>query len=64
MLLDHYLDVLVIFSAKAAKDKMNPMLDKLGDSIAHSDLTIIDRPTYSGSFVYLHLMMKALKIQI
>lgn len=41
-----------IFSAKAAKDKMNPMLEKLGDSIANKDLTIIDRPTYTGSFVY------------
>lgn len=40
-----------IFSAKAAKDKVNPMAEKLGSQIANKDFTIIDSPIFHQSFV-------------
>ncbi|MGK0367451.1 MAG: PmbA protein [Thermoproteota archaeon] len=41
-----------IFSAKAAMDKMNPFLDKLGKQVAHKELNIKDMPNYEKSFSY------------
>lgn len=39
-----------IFSAKAAWDKLNPFADKLGKSVAHSELSVMDMPMYKDAF--------------
>ncbi len=42
----------VMFSGKSAKDGINPMRDKKGESIADPRLTIIDRPDLMEGFGY------------
>ena len=42
----------VMFSGKSAKDGINPMRDKKGESIADPRLTIIDRPDLIEGFGY------------
>jgi PmbA protein len=37
-------------SAKAAADKLNPWSEKLGQTVASSDLTLADEPQYTGAF--------------
>lgn len=39
-----------VFSAKSAKDKMNPWGEKLGQMVTSSDITIEDHPLFSKSF--------------
>jgi PmbA protein len=39
-----------IFSAKGAKDKVNPWRENLGEMVTSSDLSIEDHPLYSESF--------------
>lgn len=39
-----------IFSAKSAKDKVNPWTEKLGSMVASSDLTIEDHPLFPKTF--------------
>jgi PmbA protein len=41
-----------IFSGKAAKEKTNPLAEKLADSVASEKLTILDLPTLDKSFIY------------
>jgi PmbA protein len=41
-----------VFSAKAARDKVNPFMDKLEAQVAVSNFSITDCPTYSDSFIY------------
>jgi PmbA protein len=41
-----------VFSAKAAVNNMNPFKDKLGQTVAHKDLTITDRPLLEEGFAY------------
>ena len=42
----------MMFSAKAAKDGINPMRDKVGEAIADSRLTIYDHPLNTDGFGY------------
>ena len=42
----------MMFSAKAAKDGINPMRDKIGSAIADSRLTIYDHPLNADGFGY------------
>ena len=42
----------VMFSGKSAKDGINPMRDKLGETIADPRLTILDRPDLVDGFGY------------
>lgn len=39
-----------IFSAKAVKEKANPMAEKIGSKIADSRITIIDSPAYEKAY--------------
>lgn len=39
-----------VYSAKAAMDKMNPWLDKLGKEVISKDLTITDDPLFDKAF--------------
>jgi len=41
-----------IYSGKASKEKMNPMLTKLGEKIFDDRITLIDDPINSASFTY------------
>lgn len=38
------------YSAKSAKDKVNPWSSKVGETVISKDLTIIDHPLYEDSF--------------